>query len=90
MIIKEILYSSDFIVRFRKLPGFVQKLAIKKELLFQKDPLHHSLRLHVLKGKLRNLCSISVTLNYRMIFKRRPNGKIIFISIGKHDIYKYL
>jgi hypothetical protein len=31
-----------------------------------------------------------LTQNYRIIFERMPNGDILFISIGKHDIYKYL
>lgn len=27
--------------------------------------------------------------SYRIIFERMPNGDILFISVGKHDIYKY-
>jgi addiction module RelE/StbE family toxin len=90
MIIKNISYGSDFIKQFKKLSSTIQKLAIKKEIIFKKNPIHTSLRLHSLKGKLDGLYSISITLNYRIIFKRIDNGDIIFISIGTHDLYKYM
>ncbi len=90
MVVNNILYSSDFVKQFQKLPEIIKKLAIKKEKIFKANPLHPSLRLHSLKGKLKGLFSISITLNYRIIFKRQKNGDIIFISIGKHDIYEYL
>ncbi|MDP3993685.1 MAG: type II toxin-antitoxin system mRNA interferase toxin, RelE/StbE family [bacterium] len=90
MIIKRIFYGSDFVKQFRKLPEPIKKIAIKKEKIFWSNPLHPSLRLHGLRGKLSGLFSISLTLNYRIIFTRKPNGDIIFASIGKHDIYNYL
>jgi proteic killer suppression protein len=90
MIIRTILYHSDFIKQFKKLPIPVQLLAIKKERIFKENPLHPSLRLHNLKGKLLGLYSISVSMNYRIVFQREQNGDIVFVSIGKHDIYKYL
>jgi len=62
----------------------------KKEKIFRLNPLHHSLRLHQLHGDLNFLWSISLNKNYRTIFKRQKNGDILFISIGKHDIYKNL
>jgi addiction module RelE/StbE family toxin len=46
--------------------------------------------LHELHGKFKGIWSISITNNYRIIFARMENGDILFISIGKHDIYKYL
>ncbi len=90
MIIKNISYGSDFVKQFKKLPSTIQKLAIKKEIIFKKNPIHPSLRLHSLKGKLDGLYSLSITLNYRIIFKRADNGDILFISIGTHDLYKYM
>lgn len=87
MIVKNIYYGHDFADQFRKLPPHIKNLAIKKEMLFHSNPLHPSLRLHSLKGKLDGLWSISLTLNYRIIFKRMPNGDILFVSVGKHDLY---
>ncbi len=90
MIVKQIFYSSDFVKQFRKLSDPIQQLAIKKEQIFKNNPLHPSLRLHGLKGHLKGLFSISLTLNYRIIFKRKPNGDIIFVSIGTHDLYGHI
>ncbi len=90
MIIKNIEYSKRFFKDLNKLPEQIVKIALRKEQLFKYNPLHPSLRLHSLKGNLKGTWSLSVTDNYRIIFDRSPNGDIIFLTIGKHDIYKYL
>ena len=90
MIIKEIYYSKKFVKELKKLPQEIFDLAVKKENIFRNNPLHPSLRLHELHGKFKGIWSISLSNNYRIIFERMLNGDILFISIGKHDIYKYL
>jgi len=90
MIIKELYYSKKFVKDLKKLPEEIIKLAAKKETIFKNNPLHPSLRLHELHGKFAGIWSISITGNYRIIFERMDNGDIIFVSIGKHDIYKSL
>ncbi|MEK7103187.1 MAG: type II toxin-antitoxin system mRNA interferase toxin, RelE/StbE family [Patescibacteria group bacterium] len=88
MIVVSILSTKDFQKEFRGLPDQIKHLAIEKEQLFRDNPLHPSLRLHPLKGKLDGLWSISITLKYRIIFERQDNGDILLISIGAHDVYK--
>lgn len=90
MIIKEIHFSKKFIKELKKIPKEIYEIAVKKERIFRKNPLHPSLRLHVLHRKFRGIWSISLSGNYRIVFERMKNGDILFISIGKHDIYKYL
>ncbi len=90
MIIQEILYSSKFVVELRRLSRELIALAAKKEKIFKTNPLHPSLRLHALRGKLQGLWSISISGGYRIIFERQANGDILFMSVGKHDIYKNL
>jgi len=90
MIIKNIHYSKKFVKELKRLPKEIIDLAVKKEKLFRENPLHLSLRLHPLHGRFEGIWSISITSNYRIIFERMPNGDILFISVGKHDIYKYL
>ena len=90
MIIIDIHYSKKFIKELKKIPKQIVKIAARKEAIFKTNPLHPSLRLHEMHGKLENIWSISVTGGYRIIFERMSNGDILFISIGKHDIYKYL
>ncbi len=90
MIVRTIVYSSVFVKELRKLPSYIASIACKKETLFRLNPLHPSLRLHPLRGRLEGLWSISLNSSYRIIFEREPNGDILFISVGKHDIYKNL
>ncbi len=90
MIVKNIYYSRKFVKELKRLPKEIIELTIKKEKVFKENPLHPSLRLHQLRGKFEGIWSISITSNYRIIFERMSNGDILFISVGKHDIYKYL
>lgn len=87
MIVGHIEYSSRFKKKIQKLPKDIIEIAIKKEKIFKLNPLHPSLRLHQLHGELHSLWSISLNKNYRIIFERQKNGDILFVSIGKHDIY---
>ncbi len=82
-----IYYSRYFKKQWDKMPQEIKDLAAEKESLFKKNPLHPSLRLHPLKGKLKGLWSISVSMQYSIIFQLEEED-IVFISIGKHDIYK--
>jgi len=90
MQITNIHYSENFTEQFKKLAEELKILTVKKIEIFRENPLHPSLRLHMLKGKLINFWSISITAKHRLIFKRQKNSDIILISIGKHDIYKCL
>lgn len=90
MIAGRITYGPRFVKQFVSLPVRIKKIAAKKVEIFKQNPIHPSLRLHSLRGKLENIYSISVTMSYRIIFKRQENGDLVFISIGKHDIYKSL
>lgn len=90
MIINNIFYSPSFLKLAKKLPSDIFKIFEKKEKIFRLNPLHPSLRLHQLHGSLSGLWSITISRNYRLIFQRQDNGDILFVSIGKHDIYKCL
>ncbi len=85
-----ISYHPAFIKDLRKLDAISSEHATKTENFFQKNPLHPSLRLHPLKGKLHGLWSISVTKGIRIVFERMENGEVVFLSIGKHDMYRSL
>ena len=54
--------------------------------LLELNPHHPSLRLHKLKGRLKDLCSVSVTLAYRITLSFAiVEGAIVLIDIGSHD-----
>ena len=90
MIVNNVVYSPSFLRLAKKLSPEIISVFEKKEKIFRLNPLHPSLRLHQLHGELDNLWSISLNNNYRAIFKRQKNGDILFVSIGKHDIYRCL
>ncbi len=87
MTAKNIEYSINFCKDLKRLPLKIKNKLIKVEKIFQENPLHPSLRLHKLHGRLRDFWSISITRDYRIIFQRVDDGVIVFFSIGKHDIY---
>lgn len=54
--------------------------------LLELNPSHPSLRLHKLKGKLKDLHSVSITLSYRITLSFAIiEGSIVLIDIGAHD-----
>lgn len=84
-----IYYSRDFKEQWEKLPQEIKDSAIEKQKIFKENSLHPSLRLHPLKGKLKGMWSISINMQYRIIFQLEEKD-VVFVSIGKHDIYKNL
>ncbi len=85
----KIIYTETCIKRAKKFikkhPALINQYAKTLKLL-ELNPLHPSLRLHKLKGKLSNIYSVSINITYRInidfIIKE---DKIIPINIGKHD-----
>lgn len=58
----------------------------KTLVLLQDNPLHPSLRLHPLRGKLSGLHSISINLRYRITMELLiTRNEIVPINIGDHD-----
>lgn len=88
MKVGQIFVSSKFEKQFKKLPLKIRKKAVKTQILFSEDPFHPSLRLHKLKGKFEGAWSISMDMKYRIIFKPKKRGEILFVSIGQHAIYE--
>jgi mRNA-degrading endonuclease YafQ of YafQ-DinJ toxin-antitoxin module len=88
MKVQDIYYDKRFEKQFRALPLAIKKKAVKAEGFFRTNPFHPSLRLHKLEGKLKELWSVSIDRNYRIIFKPLEEGVILFVSIGLHAIYE--
>ena len=54
--------------------------------LLEVNPSHPSLRLHKLKGRLKELYSVSVTLTCRITLSfALVEGSIVLIDVGAHD-----
>lgn len=87
MEINKIIYSHYFRKQFVKLPVVLQNKTYEKIEIFRRNPLHNSLRLHRLTGKLSHFWSISVDMRTRIIFQVLDDNVIELIDIGSHSIY---
>lgn len=85
----DIIYTTEFIRLFKKLPLEVKKEAVKKEILFKINPFDAKLKTHKLGGKLKGCFGFSISYSHRIIFEFNKNKKIVYFhSVGDHDIYK--
>lgn len=71
--IKEIRKRDDRL--FQKIRECIQK--------FRRDPYYPALRRHKLSGNLNNVWSLSVTMNFRILFVE--DDEYYFFDIGTHD-----
>ncbi len=61
----------------------------KTLLLLEQDPLHPSLRLHTLQGRLAGLHSVSISVRYRVTLELElREQEIVFVNVGSHgEVY---
>lgn len=72
--------------RFLKQHPDLRKQYEKTLELLESNPFHPSLKLHPLKGRLRELHSVYINLVYRIVIEFIiQDDKIIPIDIGSHD-----
>jgi mRNA-degrading endonuclease YafQ of YafQ-DinJ toxin-antitoxin module len=72
--------------RFLKRHPDLRQQYLKTLQLLQINPSHPSLRLHLLRGKLDGLYSVSINLSYRITLELLiQNGQIIPVNLGDHN-----
>ncbi len=72
--------------RFLKRHPELTQQYLKTLQILEVDPHHPSLRLHVLKGKLKGLHSVSINVSYRITLELLiQDGEIIPVNVGDHD-----
>ncbi|PZN83549.1 MAG: plasmid stabilization protein [Candidatus Methylumidiphilus alinenensis] len=61
----------------------------KTLLLLEQNPMHPSLRLHPLKGRLTGLHSASISMQYRISLELEIREQtIVFVAVGSHgEVY---
>jgi mRNA-degrading endonuclease YafQ of YafQ-DinJ toxin-antitoxin module len=84
----KILYKPSFIRDLNKLSSELQEEAIAKIELFRDTTNHLQLKVHKLKGKLKNKYSFSFTYSHRIVFEYESKNQIVLIAIGTHDVYR--
>ena len=85
----DIIYSSKFARKYKKLPKNIKTLAEEQEKIFRKDPFDSRLKTHKLNGKLAGFLSFSIAYKYRIIFELTKDKKTVYFhSVGDQDIYQ--
>ena len=85
----KLIYTDSYIkraIRFaKKHPDLISQY--KKTLkILEINPHHPSLRLHQLRGKFKNLYSVSINIFYRITLEFYFTGKeIVLVNVGRHD-----
>ncbi|MFT5832308.1 MAG: mRNA interferase YafQ [Candidatus Paceibacteria bacterium] len=81
-------YKPSFLRDFKKLPLELQEDIRDKIELFKTTDNHERLKVHKLKGRLKNCYSFSVSYSYRIVFKYETKQKAIFLAVDDHNVYK--
>jgi addiction module RelE/StbE family toxin len=68
----------------KKHPDLKERFQQRIELFLQ-DPFHPSLKTHALSGNLESCWSLSITYEYRLLFKFIGEERVLFIDLGNHD-----
>ena len=84
-----LIYTNSYIKRasifVKKHPDLVSQYEKTLKLL-EINPTHPSLRLHPLKGKLKELHSVSINISYRITLEFiLVNKEIILVNVGHYD-----
>jgi addiction module RelE/StbE family toxin len=84
----EILWDEPFrriLTKWKKKhPDLISKFEAKLT-LFSSEPFHPSLKTHNLSGNLKDYWALSITYEYRLVFKFVDENKALLIDIGTHD-----
>ncbi len=80
----EVIFHKQFRKKLKKLPHKVQNQFYNRLEIFIKDQNHKTLNNHSVDKAFSDCRSISVTGDYRAIFKEQSKT-VIFITIGTHS-----
>ncbi len=92
----EVTYSPAFVRQLKKLEPALFEEVLEKVELFKNSKNHQQLKVHKLKGILKNRFSFSINYAYRIIFTyldplHRTGGQAkttYLLAVGDHDVYK--
>ncbi len=82
-----IVYMPVFLKQIKKFEPRLRDEAVQKINQFKDRNTHEHLRVHKLKGALKNCYGFSVTYNERVVFMWKDSQTAIFLSVGDHDVY---
>ncbi len=83
-----VAYTPKFLRLLEKLPLDLQEETIEKIELFKNTNNHEMLKVHKLKGSLKEFCIFSVDYKNRIIFEWASKDEAVLLAVDDHDIYK--
>ncbi len=83
----KISFTTPFLRQLRKLDPDLQEEVVEKVELFQQDPNYKGLKVHKLKGRLKDRWSFSVNYKTRIVFQYLSSDEVILLAVGNHDVY---
>ena len=83
----ELIYAPVFVREFKKLQVNLQDEVLEKIELFKNSSNHRRLKVHKLKGPLKDCYSFSVNYNFRVVFSYDSKNKVNILTVGDHSIY---
>lgn len=84
----EVVFKPTFVRQFNKLEDLVQEEVLKVVELLKDKKYYKQLRVHKLRGRLKDCYSCSVTYNHRLVFIYETKQRIAVLSVGTHDVYR--
>lgn len=83
----QVSLTPNFIRQLKKLEPELKEEVLEKIELLQKNSREKSLKVHKLKGKLKDRFSFSVNYKYRIVFLYHTKEEIVLTAVGDHDVY---
>ena len=85
----KLIYTESYVIKaklfVKKHPELIKQYEKTLKIL-EIDPHHPSLRLHRLKGKLKDLHSISINISYRITLEFYfKDNEIVLVNVGHHN-----
>ena len=84
----EVSFSPSFLRTLKTLPLPLREMALEKIDLFQDPSRHAVLKVHKLRGRLRECYAFSVNYQFRIVFAYvgKPR-RAYLLAIGDHTVY---
>jgi len=84
----KIKFTAPFLRQLRKLDPDLQEEVAEKVELFELDPNYLSLKVHKLKGRLKDRWSFSVNYKTRIVFQYTSSEEVVLLAVGNHHVYR--
>ncbi|MCA9362319.1 type II toxin-antitoxin system RelE/ParE family toxin [Candidatus Kaiserbacteria bacterium] len=83
----EIAFAPQFLKQYHKLEPALREEVAEKVELFADANNHQQLKVHKLKGRLKNRYSFSVNYQTRIVFVYESKQSAILLAVGDHSVY---